>query len=148
MLIWLWVWGVCSWRQWAVFYWHSGEAFCIHLLGRLWMTGVQFPAGGWYFVITLSRPNMAALPTSWAVGIYLEVKEVGSSCWPLSSMFCWVRSAFRYNSTVACYFFFHLLIRLHSLVLKGGYTLVTLRRAVTPYRDSVDGTRDHVTYQK
>ena len=31
---------------------------------------------------------------------------------------------------------------------KGGNTLVTLRRIVTPYRDSVDGTRDRVTYQK
>ena len=31
---------------------------------------------------------------------------------------------------------------------KGGYTLVTLPRIVTPYRDSVDGTRDRVTYQK
>jgi hypothetical protein len=31
---------------------------------------------------------------------------------------------------------------------KGGYTLVTLPRTVTPYRDSVDGTRDHVKYQK
>jgi hypothetical protein len=31
---------------------------------------------------------------------------------------------------------------------KGGYTLVTLPRTVTSYRDSVDGTRDHVTYQK
>jgi len=31
--------------------------------------------------------------------------------------------------------------------LKGGYTLVTLTRIVTPYRDSVDGTRDRVTYQ-
>jgi hypothetical protein len=31
---------------------------------------------------------------------------------------------------------------------KGGYTLVTLPHTVTPYRDSVDGTRDHVTYQK
>jgi hypothetical protein len=31
---------------------------------------------------------------------------------------------------------------------KGGYTLVTLPRNLTPYRDSVDGTRDHVTYQK
>jgi len=31
---------------------------------------------------------------------------------------------------------------------KGGYTLVTLPRIVTPYRDSVDGTRDSVTYQK
>ena len=31
---------------------------------------------------------------------------------------------------------------------KGGYTLVTLPRTVTPYRDSVDGTRDRVTYQK
>jgi hypothetical protein len=30
----------------------------------------------------------------------------------------------------------------------AGYTLVTLPRTVTPYRDSVDGTRDHVTYQK
>jgi len=27
----------------------------------------------------------------------------------------------------------------------GGYTIVTLPRTVTPYRDSVDGTRDHVT---
>jgi hypothetical protein len=25
---------------------------------------------------------------------------------------------------------------------------VTLPRTVTPYRDSVDGTRDHVTYQE
>ena len=31
---------------------------------------------------------------------------------------------------------------------KGRYTLVTLPRNVTPYRDSVDGTCDHVTYQK
>jgi len=31
---------------------------------------------------------------------------------------------------------------------KGGYTLVTLPRIVTPYCDSVDGTRDRVTYQK
>jgi len=30
---------------------------------------------------------------------------------------------------------------------KGGCTLVTLPRIVTPYRDSVDGTRDRVTYQ-
>ena len=30
----------------------------------------------------------------------------------------------------------------------GRYTLVTLSRNVTPYRDSVDGTCDHVTYQK
>ena len=30
----------------------------------------------------------------------------------------------------------------------GGYTLVTLPRIVTPYRDSVDGTRARVTYQK
>ena len=29
-----------------------------------------------------------------------------------------------------------------------GYTLVTLPCIVTPYRDSVDGTRDRVTYQK
>jgi len=31
---------------------------------------------------------------------------------------------------------------------KGGYTLVTLPRIVTPYRDSVYGTRARVTYQK
>jgi len=31
---------------------------------------------------------------------------------------------------------------------KGGSTLVTLPRIVTPYHDSVDGTRDRVTYQK
>jgi hypothetical protein len=31
---------------------------------------------------------------------------------------------------------------------KGGHTLETLPRTVTPYRDNVDGTRDHVTYQK
>jgi hypothetical protein len=31
---------------------------------------------------------------------------------------------------------------------KGGYTLVTLPRIVTPYRDIMDGTRDRVTYQK
>jgi hypothetical protein len=39
---------------------------------------------------------------------------------------------------------------LNSLVwkFKDGYTLVTLPRIVTPYRDSVDGTRDRVTYQK
>jgi len=30
----------------------------------------------------------------------------------------------------------------------GGYTLVTLPRIVTPYRDSVDETRAPVTYQK
>jgi len=30
----------------------------------------------------------------------------------------------------------------------GASTLVTLPRNVTPYRDSVDGTRDRVTYQK
>jgi hypothetical protein len=31
---------------------------------------------------------------------------------------------------------------------KFGYTLVTLPRIVTPYRDSVDGIRDRVTCQK
>jgi len=37
---------------------------------------------------------------------------------------------------------------LHCCVLfKGGYTLVTLPCIVTPYRDSVDRTRDRVTYQ-
>ena len=31
---------------------------------------------------------------------------------------------------------------------EGGYTLVTLPRIVTQNRDSVDGSRDRVTYQK
>jgi hypothetical protein len=31
---------------------------------------------------------------------------------------------------------------------KGGYTLVTLPRTVTPYHESMDGISDHVTYQK
>jgi hypothetical protein len=31
---------------------------------------------------------------------------------------------------------------------KGGYTLVTLPRIVTPYRDIVDDTRARETYQK
>jgi len=33
-------------------------------------------------------------------------------------------------------------------IAKAGSTLVTLPRNVTPYRDSVEGTRDRVTYQK
>jgi hypothetical protein len=36
----------------------------------------------------------------------------------------------------------------HTHTINGGYTLVTLPRTVTPYRDSVDGTGDHVTYKK
>jgi len=35
-----------------------------------------------------------------------------------------------------------------SLHATGRYTLVTLPRIVTPYRDNVDGTRARVTYQK
>jgi hypothetical protein len=31
---------------------------------------------------------------------------------------------------------------------KSGYTLVTVPRTVTPYRENVGGTRYHVTYQK
>jgi hypothetical protein len=41
-----------------------------------------------------------------------------------------------------------LTIHLTDSQLKGGYTLVTLPRIVTPYRDSVDGPRARVTYQK
>jgi hypothetical protein len=37
---------------------------------------------------------------------------------------------------------------LGSITPNGGSTLVTLPRIVTPYRDSLDGTRDRVTYQK
>jgi len=33
-------------------------------------------------------------------------------------------------------------------VSKGGYTLVMPPRILTPYRDSVEGTCDRVTYQK
>ena len=36
----------------------------------------------------------------------------------------------------------------NSKILRGEYTLVTLPRIVTPYRDSVDETRARVTYQK
>jgi len=36
----------------------------------------------------------------------------------------------------------------YTIAYKSGYTLVTLPRTVTPYRDSVDGSRDRVTYQK
>ena len=42
-------------------------------------------------------------------------------------------------------------VRRNCLIIQyseGRYTLVTLPRNVTPYRDSVDGTCDHVTYQK
>jgi hypothetical protein len=31
------------------------------------------------------------------------------------------------------------------ILYKGGYTLVTLPRIITPYRDNVDGTRARVT---
>jgi hypothetical protein len=34
------------------------------------------------------------------------------------------------------------------VIFKGGYTLVTLPRIVTPYRDGVEWTRDCVTSQK
>ena len=36
----------------------------------------------------------------------------------------------------------------HRALFKRGSTLVTLPRIVTPYRDSVDGTRARVTFQK
>ena len=39
-------------------------------------------------------------------------------------------------------------MRCWTQAFKGGSTLVTLPRNVTPYRDSVDETRDRVTYQK
>jgi hypothetical protein len=40
------------------------------------------------------------------------------------------------------------MIEVLSYGLKGGSTLVTLPRIVTPYRDSVDRTGARVTYQK
>jgi len=40
------------------------------------------------------------------------------------------------------------ILHYHTLYYKSEYTLVTLPRIVTPYRDSVDGTRARVTYQK
>jgi hypothetical protein len=36
---------------------------------------------------------------------------------------------------------FHCIVHIPA---KGAYTVVTLPRNVTPYRDSVDGTGDHV----
>jgi hypothetical protein len=42
----------------------------------------------------------------------------------------------------------HIFHHLRQMHLRVGYTLVTLPRIVPPYRDSVDGTRDRVTYQK
>ena len=41
----------------------------------------------------------------------------------------------------------HVCLYQEAVDLKGGYVLVTLPRIVTPYCDSVDGTRDRVTYQ-
>jgi hypothetical protein len=38
--------------------------------------------------------------------------------------------------------------QLHTSDILSWVHTVTLPRTVTPYRDSVDGTRDHVTYQK
>jgi hypothetical protein len=60
-----------------------------------------------------------------------------SFCWCLMSMpvSYFLFMAVLYCVIVACSF-------------KGGYTLVTLPRILTPYRDNVDGTRDRVTYQK
>jgi hypothetical protein len=56
------------------------------------------------------------------------------------------RSRFNAIHTLTYYFFkIHLNI---ILTPKGGYTLVTLPRIVTLYRDSVDETRARVTYQK
>ena len=37
---------------------------------------------------------------------------------------------------------------LHNLTYKDGSTFVTLPRNLTSYRDSVNGARDRVTYQK
>ena len=37
---------------------------------------------------------------------------------------------------------------LSDIPCKGGHTLVTLPRIVTPYRDIVDETRARITYQK
>jgi hypothetical protein len=42
----------------------------------------------------------------------------------------------------------HTCLTFKGRMSKGGYTLVTLPRIVTPYRDSVDETRARVTYQK
>jgi hypothetical protein len=37
--------------------------------------------------------------------------------------------------------------RMECCYFLGEYAFVTLLRIVTSYRDSVDGTRNHVTYQ-
>jgi hypothetical protein len=50
--------------------------------------------------------------------------------------------------TTGCHIARDSILHYHTLYYKSGYTLVTLPRIVTPYRDSVDGTRARVTYQK
>ena len=57
-------------------------------------------------------------------------------CMPHEGAQTYVRDIQPYTEWTGCY------------PSKGGYTLVTLPRIVTPYRDSVDGTRGRVTYQK
>jgi hypothetical protein len=42
----------------------------------------------------------------------------------------------------------HCQVNVPPAVIKGGYTIVTLPRIVTPYRDNVGGTRGRVTYRK
>jgi hypothetical protein len=72
-------------------------------------------------------------PTSNRLGISLHMlswRKISPQYWKLYV-------AFFFNDTVRKR-------RLHW----AGYTFVTLPRPVTPYRDNVDGTRDHVTYQK
>jgi hypothetical protein len=64
---------------------------------------------------------------------------------------CWITKAKNTHSEFVLLIALPLqqwLYKRSSMLRYGGYTLVTLPRIVTLYRDSVDGTRDRVTYQK
>jgi hypothetical protein len=45
-------------------------------------------------------------------------------------------------------FYLYFQVQIMAFQLYGGYALVMFSRTVTPSRDSVDGTRDHLTYQR
>jgi hypothetical protein len=76
-------------------------------------------------------------------------------CYLCCSMYCLYVNVYCHRVTNQLQLINHIIYSVWYLALsvqlvycKVGYTLVTLPRIVTPYRDSVDGTRDRVTYQK
>jgi hypothetical protein len=90
--------------------------------------------------------------TKISIDTYLtQLQRPQASAWRLSCLKVYTVLYFLWNPKVN----YHvqqnrLLASILSLTnpFKGGYTLVTLPRIVTPYRDSEDGTRGLVTYQK